>query len=179
MHPFALPLLLLALGLGSLKSDATPHKPPAPPPPPPNNSKRPKPGSGSHGAAAAPQQQRAAAPAPKKPAPSPLPEHEQAAQQAAVDAVARQVVKEITEPSKAQAQAAPTPRLTIDVPRRNARDAAEYLKEFLQRTHAYGSKKKPVTEVKDAQRDMGQLAVDGIVGPKTRARAAQLGAKLP
>jgi len=102
-----------------------------------------------------------------------------AAAQAAVNAAVVQAIKQSVQPSPAQAQAPDKPVVTIDVPRRNAADAAVYLRDFLKRTHKTGSKKHPVQEVKDAQRDMGQLAVDGVVGSKTRARAKQLGVTLP
>lgn len=106
---------------------------------------------------------------------------EQAAAQAAVNAAVANMVRDLSTPSKAEAQEAvkPPPVVSIDVPPRNARDAALYLRDFLKRTRRYGSKKAPVQEVKDAQRDMGGLVIDGIVGPKTRARAKQLGTTLP
>lgn len=175
MHPFALPILLLALGLGSTRSAAAAAPKPKPAPPPPAPKPKPKPAQPIRTDPYAPPKPK---PQPKAAAPSPPLTEEQASQRAAVNAVVSQVVKEMTaSPAKAQAQE--PPRVVIDVPRRSGKDAAEYLAEFLGRTHRYGSKKKPVQEVKDAQRDMGSLAIDGIVGPKTRARAAQLGVKLP
>jgi hypothetical protein len=57
--------------------------------------------------------------------------------------------------------------------------AAEALAVYLRRTNDFGSKKKPSAEVKAHQRDMGKISADGIVGPKTRARAHDLGVTLP
>lgn len=109
---------------------------------------------------------------------------EEAAAQAAVNAVIVDAIKRQVDTgvsmAKAQAQpAAAAPRMTIDVPKRSPKDAAEALRDFLRRTRKYGSKKAPVPEVKAAQADMGGLSVDGIVGPKTRARAKALGVTLP
>ena len=115
-------------------------------------------------------------------APKPRTEQEAAAQ-AAVDATVAKMVRELSTPSKAAAQppaATPAkPVIEIDVPKRNAADAAVALRDYLKRTRKFGSKKNPAPEVKAAQADMGGLTVDGIVGPKTRARAKALGVTLP
>lgn len=109
---------------------------------------------------------------------------EEAAAQAAVnavivDAIRRQVDTGVAMAKPAPAPPAAKPAMTIDVPRRNPADAAIALRDFLKRTRKYGSKKAPVAEVKAAQAEMGGLSVDGIVGPKTRARAKALGVTLP
>lgn len=123
--------------------------------------------------------------APAKPAVKPPATAEEAAAQAAVNAVIVDAIKRQVDTGVAMAQAAPAPApaakpaLTIDVPKRSPADAAAALRDFLRRTRKYGSKKAPVPEVKAAQADMGSLTVDGIVGPKTRARAKALGVTLP
>lgn len=123
----------------------------------------------------------AAKPAAKQPAIKPPANAEEAAAQAAVNAVIVDAIKRQVDTgvAMAQAPAAAKPALTIDVPKRSPQDAAVALRDFLRRTRKFGSKKSPVPEVKAAQADMGGLAVDGIVGPKTRARAKALGATLP
>jgi hypothetical protein len=127
-----------------------------------------------------------AAPAAKKQPIKPPATAEEASAQAAVNAVIVDAIKRQVDTGVAMAQAPaaqpaqPTkPAMTIDVPKRSPQDAAAALRDFLRRTRKFGSKKSPVPEVKSAQADMGGLSVDGIVGPKTRARAKALGATLP
>jgi murein L,D-transpeptidase YcbB/YkuD len=57
--------------------------------------------------------------------------------------------------------------------------AAQQLRDYLTSTHDFGSKAKPSATVKKLQAQMGGLTADGIVGPKTRARASALGVTLP
>jgi len=59
------------------------------------------------------------------------------------------------------------------------KEAAEVLKKYLAETHSYGTKTLPDETVKRCQSYMGGLVADGIYGPKTRARAAQLGVSIP
>lgn len=58
-------------------------------------------------------------------------------------------------------------------------ESAEVLKRYLAETHSYGTKTLPDDTVKRCQSYMGGLVADGIYGPKTRARAAQLGVSIP
>jgi len=57
--------------------------------------------------------------------------------------------------------------------------AAVALRDYLSGTGDFGSRAKPSHTVANFQRDMGKLKNDGIVGPKTRARAQSLGVTLP
>ncbi len=61
----------------------------------------------------------------------------------------------------------------------NAKQAAASLKDYLTNTGDFGSKAQPSQNVKSFQTQMGGLVNDGIVGPKTRARAQALGVSLP
>ena len=179
MPSLLLPLALLFLSLGGRASTSTQPPPAAPKPKP-----KPKPGQPAAAIkAAAPAMRQKLFKRDQKASAAVKPQtEEQAREQAAVNAAVANMVNELST-SKAQAQAAvqqpAKPVVSIDVPPRNARDAAAYLRDFLKRTRKYGSKKSPVQEVKDAQRDMGGLSIDGIVGPKTRGRAKQLGTTLP
>jgi hypothetical protein len=65
-------------------------------------------------------------------------------------------------------------------PRRTPQQAASELQVHLSQPGVHwGTKQKPNKVVKAAQRDMGMRTTDGIVGPKTRERAAALGSVLP
>lgn len=131
--------------------------------------------------------------APKRPV-APAPPHEQAA----VDAAVNQAIKEELQNQAAAANAPPAPaaaRSSKPKPKTQtarakpgappaaaspAKRAAMQLRVYLQATHDFGSKAKPSVDVKDSQRGMGGgLKPDGIVGPKTRARAKALGVPLP
>lgn len=75
----------------------------------------------------------------------------------------------------------PAPRKIASTPANTTanKDAATGLKAYLTKTNSFGSKAKPDATVKSYQTKMGGLVNDGIVGPKTRARAQALGAVLP
>ncbi len=60
-----------------------------------------------------------------------------------------------------------------------AKDAAKNLKSYLDSTKDFGTKARPSQHVRDYQAKMGGLVNDGIVGPKTNARAKVLGFTLP
>lgn len=64
-------------------------------------------------------------------------------------------------------------------PAREPKAAARALRDFLVATQRFGSTADRPNEIMDAQADMGGLKPDGIVGPKTRARARALGFTLP
>lgn len=64
------------------------------------------------------------------------------------------------------------------IPSRSPKQAALDLKAFLVRTKRFGSKNDRVTEVQDAQEDLG-VKPDGIVGPETRAATKKYGVTLP
>lgn len=57
--------------------------------------------------------------------------------------------------------------------------AAIALRDYLTNSGSFGSKANPDRNVAQYQKDMGKLDNDGIVGPKTRARAHVLGVTLP
>jgi hypothetical protein len=59
------------------------------------------------------------------------------------------------------------------------KQAAVNLGQYLALSHDFGSKAHPSSTVKASQAAMGGLTADGIVGPKTRARALALGVELP
>jgi hypothetical protein len=67
----------------------------------------------------------------------------------------------------------------IEPETRSPKEAADDLKKHILATRSYGTKAKPDQTVMAAQRDMGGIAADGIYGPATRSRAAQLGVTLP
>lgn len=171
-----LPMLLMFLAASSRTSSSSSA---APAPKPSGAARVTKPAA----AKPKPPPPRQASKAPAKQVVKPPATAEEAAAQAAVNAVIVDAIKRQVDTGVAMAQPAPAapakPALTIDVPKRSPADAAAALRDFLRRTHKYGSKKAPVPEVKAAQADMGSLTVDGIVGPKTRARAKALGVTLP
>jgi hypothetical protein len=82
---------------------------------------------------------------------------------------------------KAPAKPAAKPAAVVKAPAKRAPvQAARDLLTYLQTRGAnYGTKNAPSGPVRDAQRDMGGVAADGIYGPSTRARGAALGVKLP
>lgn len=173
-----LPMLLMFLAASSRRSS----DPPAAATKPPSAAVRVPPKASRPAAKPAAAKPAKASPAAAKVTPPKT--AEEAAAQAAVNAVIVDAIKRQVDTgvsmARAQAQpAAAAPRMTIDVPKRSPKDAAEALRDFLRRTRKFGSKKAPVPEVKAAQADMGGLSVDGIVGPKTRARAKALGVTLP
>lgn len=174
-----LPMLLMFLAASSRTSSSSSSSAAATPKPFGGNTVRAKPAATKPKPAAT----KPAGKTPAKPAVKPPATAEEAAAQAAVNAVIVDAIKRQVDTGVAMAQApapaAAKPALTIDVPKRNPQDAAMALRDFLRRTRKFGSKKSPVPEVKAAQADMGGLSVDGIVGPKTRARAKALGATLP
>jgi hypothetical protein len=58
--------------------------------------------------------------------------------------------------------------------------AARALNAYLRGSGAdFGAKGKPSTKVRTLQAQMGKITADGIVGPKTEARAKELGQTLP
>jgi len=61
----------------------------------------------------------------------------------------------------------------------DAQAAAAELREYLLRGGSFGSARARSAVVKLNQTRMGMPIADGIVGPKTRARALELGVKLP
>lgn len=96
-----------------------------------------------------------------------------APEQAAVDAVMTQVIRENHPMPPPAAPTAPV------VPGgRTPKDAAKALQKFLLKTGRFGTLKDRPQEVILAQRDLG-VAPDGIVGKRTRAAAAKQGVALP
>ena len=96
-----------------------------------------------------------------------------APEQAAVDAVMTQVIRESLPMPPPAAPTAPV------VPGgRSPKDAAKALQKFLLKTGRFGTLKDRPQEVILAQRDLG-VAPDGIVGKRTRAAAAKQGVALP
>lgn len=75
-----------------------------------------------------------------------------------------------------ESSAAPDAPSERRAPEQAAKDLAELLKA---KGANFGSKKSTDERVKGCQRDMGGITADGIVGPGTRARALELGSKLP
>jgi peptidoglycan hydrolase-like protein with peptidoglycan-binding domain len=73
--------------------------------------------------------------------------------------------------------AKPKPLPGSDVARQ--RGAARALAAYLKSTGDFGSKSKPSPKVRSLQSQMGKIAADGIVGPATSRRAAELGYALP
>lgn len=61
---------------------------------------------------------------------------------------------------------------------RSQKQAAADLKNYLAQGGNPGSKGNPSSYVKAAQHDMGGLTADGIMGPKTKARAKALGSAI-
>jgi hypothetical protein len=183
-----LPMLLMFLAASSRTGTGAARQTSATPPAAPRTpapAKAPTAAKASSSSARAAPRAAPAAAAKKQPIKPPA-TAEEAAAQAAVNAVIVDAIKRQVDAGVAMAQAPaaqpaqPTkPAMTIDVPKRSPQDAAAALRDFLRRTRKFGSKKSPVPEVKSAQADMGGLSVDGIVGPKTRARAKALGATLP
>jgi hypothetical protein len=165
MHPLFIPLGLLLLAAASSGSRAAKpgaQKPRGPTPTPP-------PGGGPPPQAAIKAQPIRTDPFPQPPPkitiehPNVIPAPPQ--QQAAVDAVMTQVLRE-------HEQSAPATTT------RSAKLAAQDLLAFLLRTGRYGSRADRPAEVIAAQRDLG-VKPDGIVGPKTRAAARKQGVAIP
>ena len=93
------------------------------------------------------------------------------------DAIAR---AEAAERAAAQTPAAPEPGVESN-PKRAMIELRDYLRTTKQPRRAFGYRGHPSPEVIKAQRAVGFTGddVDGIVGPKLRAKAASLGVTLP
>lgn len=104
----------------------------------------------------------------------------QAPLQAAVDAVAAQVIRDDPYGGiKPAAAAPPEPEPARSAPvKRSPKQAALDLQKFLLKTGRHGTLKDRPAEVKAAQIDLG-LKPDGIVGKRTRAATEKLGVALP
>jgi hypothetical protein len=97
-----------------------------------------------------------------------------APEQAAVDAVMTQVIRE----NHPMPPPAAVPTAPVVPGGRTPKDAAKALQKFLLKTGRFGTLKDRPQEVILAQRDLG-VAADGIVGKRTRAAAAKQGVALP